>query len=53
MTTSKNHTTSMWDSVAEAERWWLQADNDLEFARIAPLRRGTGGPLPRPGAGAG
>lgn len=35
MTTSKNHTTSMWDSAAEAERWWLQADNDLGFARIA------------------
>lgn len=25
----------MWDSAAEAERWWLQADNDLGFARIA------------------
>lgn len=25
----------MWDSGAEAERWWLQAENDLGFARIA------------------
>ncbi len=24
----------MWDSVAEAERWWRQAENDLEFARL-------------------
>ena len=25
----------MWDSAAEARRWWLQAENDLGFARIA------------------
>ena len=25
----------MWDSSAEAKRWWLQAENDLEFARMA------------------
>ncbi len=25
----------MWDSSAEANRWWRQADNDLEFARMA------------------
>ena len=25
----------MWDGAAEARRWWLQADNDLGFARLA------------------
>ena len=25
----------MWDSAAEAKRWWEQARNDLEFARMA------------------
>lgn len=25
----------MWDSAAEADRWWKQAENDLEFARLA------------------
>ena len=25
----------MWDSSAEAKRWWQQAENDLEFARMA------------------
>lgn len=25
----------MWDSAAEANRWWEQAGNDLEFARMA------------------
>ena len=25
----------MWDSAAEANRWWRQAENDLEFARMA------------------
>ena len=25
----------MWDSAAEASRWWEQAENDLEFARMA------------------
>lgn len=29
----------MWDSAAEAERWWKQANNDLEFARLG-LREG-------------
>lgn len=29
----------MWDSSAEANRWWEQAENDLEFARMA-LREG-------------
>ena len=24
-----------WDSAVEAERWWLQAENDLGFARVA------------------
>ena len=28
-----------WDSAAEARRWWLQADNDVGFARFA-LREG-------------
>lgn len=25
----------MWDSAAEANRWWEQAGNDLEFAHMA------------------
>ena len=25
----------MWDGAAEARRWWLQAENDLGFARLA------------------
>lgn len=25
----------MWDSATEANRWWEQAENDLEFARMA------------------
>lgn len=31
----------MWDSAAEAKRWWEQAGNDLEFAHMA-LREGQG-----------
>lgn len=29
----------MWDRTAEARRWWLQADNDLGFARLALRER--------------
>ena len=29
----------MWDSAAEANRWWLQAENDLAFARVALRER--------------
>lgn len=29
----------MWDSAAEARRWWLQAENDLAFARVALRER--------------
>ena len=29
----------MWDSPAEARRWWLQAENDLAFARLALRER--------------
>lgn len=29
----------MWDSAAEASRWWLQAENDLAFARVALRER--------------
>ena len=29
----------MWDSAAEARRWWRQAENDLAFARVALRER--------------
>lgn len=25
----------MWNDATEASRWWRQAENDLEFARMA------------------